>query len=255
MFEIIKLEEVQRKYPVWAKILSSLSLSGTINESLAELLISIIEHTEQLFESAPKRQASDYSLRKDGELDSQHFPNFPLIRERATYEKKCNLEDEISLKNMCEKVFPSHSALSPGLMLMTCACPKKVVYGVSLMTSGESPQMIFDVVMSRFPDTYSPSIFYDNACKTKEYGLNRETRRFMKLHITCDKFHEQNHTSCGKSFNSSEYVSLNEKNTQACEQTNSKLRSVASSCTFMNPDMFMRAIVLYLFYQNVSKTL
>ena len=138
---------------------------------------------------------------------------------------------------------------------MTCACPKKVVYGVSLMTSGESPQMIFDVVMSRFPDTYSPSIFYDNACKTKEYGLNRETRRFMKFQVTCDKFHEQNHTSCGKSFNSSEYVSLNEKNTQACEQTNSKLRSVASSCTFMNPDMFMRAIVLYLFYQNVSKTL
>ena len=39
MFEIIKLEEVQRKYPVWAKILSSLSQSGTINESLAELLI------------------------------------------------------------------------------------------------------------------------------------------------------------------------------------------------------------------------
>ena len=70
MFEIIKLEEVQRKYPVWAKILSSLALSGTINGSLAELLISIIEHTEQLFESAPDRQASDYSLRKDGELDS-----------------------------------------------------------------------------------------------------------------------------------------------------------------------------------------
>ena len=118
---------------MWAKILSSLALSGTINESLADLLISIIEHTEHLFESAPKRQASDYSLRKDGELDSQHFPNFPLIRERATYEKKCNLEDEISLKNMCEKVFPSHSALSPGLMLMTCACPKKVVYMVSAL--------------------------------------------------------------------------------------------------------------------------
>ena len=83
----------------------------------------------------------------------------------------------------------------------------------------------------------------------------RNTDSIEKLHITCDKFHEQNHTSCGKSFNSSEYVSLNEKNTQACEQTNSKLRSVASSCTFMNPDMFMRAIVLYLFYQNVSKTL
>ena len=73
---------------------------------------------------------------------------------------------------MCEKNFPTRSALSPGLMVMTCACPRKVVYGISLMTSGESPQMIFDVIMSRFPPDYSPNIIYDNACKRVRKNLS-----------------------------------------------------------------------------------
>ena len=94
----------------------------------------------------------------------------------------------------------------------------------------------------------------DNAWKSKEFGLNRETRRFMKLQMTIDKFHQNNHTSCGKNFNSSEYASLNGKNTQSCEQTNAKLRKIATYCTFMNPDMFMTAVTLYLGYQNLAKT-
>ena len=171
-----------------------------------------------------------------------------------TYLMHCNVEDEKSLKDMCTKVFPSHNSLTPGLMIMTCACPQKIVYGFSLMTSSESPQMIFDVIMSRFPQNYSPQIIYDNACKFKEFGLNRETRRFMQIQITCDRFHESNHTSCGKSFKSSEYIQLLGKNTQACEQVNAKLRMIASTCTFMNADMFMRAITLFLANQNISKT-
>ena len=122
-------------------------------------------------------------------------------------------ENELSIRctamlKMCTKVFPSHNSLTPGLMIMTCACPQKIVYGFSLMTSSESPQMIFDVIMSRFPQNYSPQIIYDNACKSKEFGLNRETRRFMQIQIKCDKFHETNHTSCGRSFKSSEYIQL-----------------------------------------------
>ena len=108
--------------------------------------------------------------------------------------------------------------------------------------------------MSRFPLNYSPNIVYDNACKVMEFGLNRETHRFMELPITIDKFHQNNHTSCGESFKSSEYLSLKNANTQAWEQTNAKLRRIASSCTFMNPDLFMRSLSLYLGYQNIVKS-
>ena len=134
------------KYPIWTKILSSFS-DEEINCSLAKFLVLIIEHTESLFKSAIERLPGDYDEIVDGEIDSQLFLNFPLLRQRAYYEKECKAEDDKSLKSMCEKIFPNHSALSLRLMVMTCSCPRKVVYGISLMTSGESPQMI----MSRFP--------------------------------------------------------------------------------------------------------
>ena len=60
----------------------------------------------------------------------------------------------------------------------------------------------------------------------------------MEIQITTEKFHESNHTTCAESFKSSEYYDLDNSNTQACEQTNSKLRSIATSCAFMNPQYY-----------------
>ena len=55
------------------------------------------------------------------------------------------------------------------------------------------------------------------------------------------------------SFKSSEYAPLDGKNTQSCKQTNAKPRQIATSCTFMNPDMFLTAVTMYLGYQNLAK--
>ena len=117
------------KHPTWTKILSNFA-NEEISCALAKFLVLIIEHTEGLFKSATER-----------------LPNFPILRQWAYYEKECQAEDGKSLKSMCEKIFPNHSAPSPGLMVMTRSCPTKVVYGISLMASGEAHQMIFDVIM------------------------------------------------------------------------------------------------------------
>ena len=117
------------KYPTWTEILSSFG-NKEVYRALAKFLFLIIGHTEGLFKSATER-----------------LPNFPILRQWAYYEKECQAEDDKSLKLMCEKIFPNHSAPSPGLMVMTRSCPTKVVCGISLMASGESPQMIFDVIM------------------------------------------------------------------------------------------------------------
>ena len=86
---------------------------GDINTSMSEILIDIIDHTLEVFDSSASRNDEDYCERLEGEIDLQHFPNFPLRRERAFYEKTCNVEDEKSLKFMWEKDFPSHSTLTP----------------------------------------------------------------------------------------------------------------------------------------------
>ena len=60
----------------------------------------------------------------------------------------------------------------------------------------------------------------------------------MEIQITTDKYHESNHTTCAESFKSSEYYDLYNSNTQAFEQTNNKLLSIATLCAFMNPECY-----------------
>ena len=64
------------------------------------------------------------------------------------------------------------------------------------MMIGESPRMLFEVIMNRFENDYSPDIIYDASCKLKEYAFNREPKRFMSTRVTSDRFHENNHKTC-----------------------------------------------------------
>ena len=179
------------------------------------------------------------------------FPNFPLLRESANYTKDCLYQDSRAKEDSCEKNFPTHRQLTPGLLLMTCACQLKVVYGFSMMMTGESPRMLFEVIMNRFENDYSPDIIYDASCKLKEYALNREPKRFMSIRVTSDRFHENNHKTCSSSFKTSSYPSLRSANSEACEQFNSVLRRISSSTTYMQQSLFMRAITLFIADQNI----
>ena len=177
--------------------------------------------------------------------------NFPLLRESANYTKDCLYQDSRAKEDSCEKNFPTHRQLTPGLLLMTCACQLKVVYGFEMMMTGESPCMLFEVFMNRFENDYSPDINYDASCKLKEYAFNREPKRFMSTRVTSDRFHENNHKTCSSSFKTSSYPSLRNANSEACEQFNSVLRRISSSTTFMQQFVIMRAITLFIANQNI----
>ena len=151
---------------------------------------------------------SKYAKPETGELKHCLFPNFPLLRESANYTKDCLYQDSRAKEDSCEKNFSTHQQLTPGLLLMTCACQLKVVYGFEMMMTGESPRMLFEVIMNRFENDYSPDIIYDASCKLKEYALNREPKRFMSIRVTSDRFHENNHKTCSSSFKTSSYPSL-----------------------------------------------
>jgi len=245
-------EQLRSEYPVLIQIIRSLANEeGMIEKSLRNFLLALLQHILAQYDSAPAHLDTLYNPRVEGEVDTQVFPNFPILKERAIYEKTCKNQDAKAQKELCEKDFPTHSKLTPGLYLMTCGCKNKVVYGFSMMMSGESPQMLFDIVMTRFENEYNPHIIYDASCKVKEFGLNREQRRFMQLKITTDCFHEQNHKTCSSAFKSSLYDTLRKVNTEACEQTNSVLRSVTASTTFMKPLFYMRSLTLFIANLNI----
>ena len=43
------------------------------------------------------------------------------------------------------------------------------------MVSGESPKILFDIIMTCFEEDYNPNIIYDASCVAKEVGIERET--------------------------------------------------------------------------------
>ena len=214
-------------------------------------MLAVVKHISKVYNTAAVHNSTDYKQREAGEIPTEKYPNFPILREKAIYERDCKIEDRQHRKQSCEKEFPSHANLTPGLYLLTCGCKFKCVYGFSMMTTGESPSMLFNLVMTRFEDDYNPHIIYDASCLAKEYGYNRELKRFMSISITTDCFHEANHKTCSTSFRTSEYVKLMNVNSEACEQTNSALRKITSSTTFMSPSMYLRSLTLFLADMNI----
>ena len=112
------------------------------------------------------------------------------------------------------------------------------------MIQGESPRIIFDIIMTEFEKDYSPTIIYDASWRIKEYGLNREPARFSGLRFDTDPLHCDNHYTCSQAFQTHIYALWKE----ACEQFNSVLRSVQHSVTYMNFDNYLTAMMSsYLF--------
>ena len=86
-------------------------------------------------------------------------------------------------KNLCNKTWTNPKVLTPGIFLVVCPCPKKSVYGFSLMIKAESPSYIFDIVTTRFESDYRPDWVYDASRKAKEFGMSREPDIYSEFHI------------------------------------------------------------------------
>ena len=121
------------------------------------------------------------------------------------------------------------------------------------MIHGESPRIIFDLIMTRFEESYNPTIIYDASCRIKEYGLNREPGRFTKLRFSTDPLHIENHSSCSESYQSTMYQDLKAQNKEACEQFNSILRSVQQTVTYMDFKNYMSALKVFIAFHNMQK--
>ena len=128
------------------------------------MIAAVVRHIANVYESSTSNNEEDYCARQGGEIISQVYPLFPILRERAVYKRDCRIQDEKQLRDSCQKDFPSHSKLTPGLYLLTCGCQQKSVYGFSMMMSGESPAMLFDLIMTRFENDYNPYIIFDASC-------------------------------------------------------------------------------------------
>ena len=72
----------------------------------------------------------------------------------------------------------------------------------------------------------------------------------MNIRVVTDPFHQNNHKSCCESFKSTEYLNLSHVNYEAYEQFDSKLRSIHVSVALIDLEHFMRAVSIFIVYNN-----
>lgn len=171
------------------------------------------------------------------------FPEFPRIRENAwprvasTYEASCT------------KHALQHRHFSPGLFLI--CCPHGTILGYCAMQEYESVHTAFEMIVERF-EIPPGMIIYDNACNLYRYGMMRCPAIFSQIRFMIDNFHSTGHIMCQPSFRFRHFpddvaymlghINGRQLNTQAVEQTNSKLRRFQNALGFMTQENYISFI-------------
>ena len=106
--------------------------SGRIPKCAKVFFTHLIDFCITYFKNLPLRQESDYKLfKEDEDVKSECFPLWNIKRKRARYQadQKGNRKDTDSWDELCSKLSPEQTRLTPVLFIVTCCCPKKKVYG------------------------------------------------------------------------------------------------------------------------------
>jgi len=119
------------------------------------------------------------------------------------------------------------------------------------MQEYESVHTAFELIVERF-EVPPGMIIYDNACNLYRYGMMRCPGLFSQIRFMIDNFHSPGHIMCQPSFRFRHFpddvvymlghVTGRQLNTQAVEQTNSKLRRFQNALGFMTQDNYISFI-------------
>ena len=96
-------------------------------DCIGKLLANIVEHTLNFYRSLEDNNTASYEQSTKQEIDSEVYPNWPIKFFRPVYHKTCKDEDTKAWDKLCRKNFKDHKSLSPGLFIVTCACPRKAI--------------------------------------------------------------------------------------------------------------------------------
>ena len=216
--------------------------------------MTLIQFSLDFFENCPERFEEDYIERTGGEVKSEWFPNMPLLREKANYKAndRTSLSDKEVMEHGCEKIFKDDmKRMTGGLQIVTCTCPRKIIYGFKTNITGESPKFIQDFMQTRAELNYNPTWVFDAGCIGKEVMFNREPQRAMLIRIVSDPLHADNHTACAPSYNSKDYPDMKLVNAEACEQFNSLLLSIKSSVSYMIYHNYIQSVKMFIQFYNM----
>jgi len=124
----------------------------------------------------------------------------------------------------CEKGFASSDKYSDGALTICCACSHPKILGFVVLDRKESPQVLINALLSRFP-RLPRYLVYDFACGVVRCAMVKLPWMLRDLCVVSDRFHVCNHT-CSHFFNANSYGELDFKNTLTHEQRNASIRKM-----------------------------
>ena len=68
--------------------------------------------------------------------------------------------------------------------------------------------------------------------------------------LVVDRFHEKNHTTCSRGYDSDKYPNLLGTNTQRCEQLNSEFKRLKGMISYCKPESAWKIMTLYMATKN-----
>lgn len=165
------------------------------------------------------------------------FPAYPPKKKIADV---CIQQE--SLVDMCNKTYHQKGTCGAGLVPFWCLEHKKCI-GWIVLESAESPRVITNALLTRFPD--ADVVMYDNGCRLHEYILNRFPTAAKNMQFLIDSLHWMNHTSCAEVYNPDNYrEQLGNMSSVLCEQKNSILHRLKNTAPHLN----FRSFVALMFY-------
>ena len=132
---------------------------------LSSFLLSILRHIIRVYETSTLHSKDDYYLREDGEIPTQVFPNFQILRERAIYTKDCNAT--CAGPAFAKTTAPSPCAAIP-LPRAPCWCTRGVTNVLPVPVQ-------YHVICYHHMNTYDHS-----PCSCLSYGRNIQDRKQQK---------------------------------------------------------------------------
>ncbi|XP_057307007.1 uncharacterized protein LOC130645141 [Hydractinia symbiolongicarpus] len=153
--------------------------------------------------------------------------------------------------NGCEKRFPTVSKKGTTYVFLWFCPLHGHCYGFHTIPGSEGrkdPAASLLTHINSAPD----DIFYDFACSLSEYCKNRESGFFAKTRFFHDVFHGYTH-KCTNAFKYNRLLASSAINSSICEQFNSYIQNIKSSCKLMSQTHFALYLQFFIYLWNQHK--
>ncbi len=231
-----KSRTISTNMPEIYKAMMTATKHGAVNV-VAELYKNLVKLIREIHSEDPQPQEpseqGEYNPEKQGRAYYFTSSGKP-VRSMPSYSANKDTEE----KSDCHKRYPTVQRFGTTYMFLWFD-PQHYghCYGFHVIPSSEGRKDVHSSLYM-YLDKCPNELFYDNACQTEEYCLNREPQFWLNCRFFHDIFHGFSH-KCPYVYMSQRITSLARINTSICEQFNAYIQKVKHTARGMSQSHFM----------------